>query len=76
MAVPRATAYETDVEVLRRRVCYWQAEAERMREIEIAAQNLIAQKGRHNTEIAYKRLEALLKTPNAGVTSLPHTKGD
>lgn len=30
----------------------------------VAAKNLIAQKGRHNTQIAYERLEASLKTPN------------
>ena len=28
-----------------------------------AAKNLIAQKGRHNTLIAYKRLEQLIKLP-------------
>lgn len=40
------------------------AEFERLREIELAAKNLIAQKGRHNTETAYKRLSDLLVTPN------------
>lgn len=38
----------------------------RLKEIEKAARNLIAQKGRHNTETAYKRLAALL-TPNVKV---------
>ena len=36
-------------------------EIERLRLIETAARNLIAQKGRHNTEIAYKKLEEVLK---------------
>ena len=40
-------------------------EVERLRRIESAAKNLIEQKGRHNTEIAYKRLEDVIKTPNA-----------
>lgn len=34
---------------------------ERLEKIEAAALNLIAQKGRHNTEQAYKRLEEVLK---------------
>ncbi len=33
-----------------------------------AAKNLVAQKGRHNTQKAYERLEALLKTHNAKVS--------
>lgn len=36
-------------------------ELERLRTIEAAAKNLAAVKGRHHTEIAYKRLEATLK---------------
>ena len=40
-------------------------EVRRLRTVEIAAHNLIAQKGRHNTEIAYKRLEEALKSTNA-----------
>ena len=44
-------------------------EVERLRRIESAAKNLIAQKGRHNTEIAYKRLEDVIKTHNAGGNS-------
>lgn len=63
--IPRATAYETDVGVLRNRVNALRVENDRLKEIEIAARNLVAQKGRHNTQIAYERLEALLKTPNA-----------
>jgi len=34
---------------------------ERLTKIEAAARNLIAQKGRHNTEIAYKKLEEALR---------------
>lgn len=36
-------------------------ELERLRKIESAARNLIAQRGRHNTEIAYVRLAEALK---------------
>lgn len=36
-------------------------EIERLTKIEQAALNLIAQKGRHNTEQAYKKLEEALK---------------
>lgn len=36
-------------------------EIARLREIEDAARNLVAQKGRHNTEIAYKRLADALR---------------
>lgn len=36
-------------------------ELERLRRIESAARNLIAQRGRHNTEIAYGRLVEALK---------------
>ncbi len=36
-------------------------EIERLREIESAAKNLVAQKGRHNTQIAYERLVEVLK---------------
>lgn len=49
-------------------------EVERLREIESAAKNLIAQKGRHNTEIAYKRLEDVLKTNRKEKTVTPITK--
>lgn len=42
-------------------------ENKRLRIIEEAARNLCAQKGRHNTEIAYRRLEDAL-TPNAEFT--------
>lgn len=37
------------------------AEVERLHKIEVAAKNLIDQRGRHNTEIAYRRLEAAVK---------------
>lgn len=37
------------------------AEIERLRKIEEAAQNLLSVKGRHHTEQAYKRLEEALK---------------
>ena len=37
------------------------AKIERMEKIESAAQNLVKMKGRHNTEIAYKRLVATLE---------------
>ncbi|MFZ4538945.1 hypothetical protein [Propionivibrio sp.] len=41
-----------------------QEEIDALRVVVIAAENLIAQKGRHNTQIAYKRLvEALKVTP-------------
>ena len=36
-------------------------EIERLRLIEAAAWELIAQKGRHHTEIAYKKLEEVLR---------------
>ena len=36
-------------------------ELERLRKIEAAAKNLIAQKGRHNTEQAYRKLEEAMK---------------
>lgn len=36
-------------------------EIARLRRIESAAQNLIAQRGRHNTEIAYRRLVGAVK---------------
>lgn len=38
-----------------------QAENERLRKIDTAARNLLDQRGRHNTEIAYRRLEAAVK---------------
>lgn len=38
-------------------------EIDRLRKIEAAARNLVAQKGRHHTEQAYQRLAALL-VPN------------
>lgn len=38
-------------------------EIERLRKIEAAAKNLVAQKGRHHTQQAYERLAALL-VPN------------
>ena len=38
------------------------AEIERLQKIESAARNLVAQKGRHNTEIAYKKLVEALAT--------------
>lgn len=37
------------------------ANVERMEKIESAAQNLVKMKGRHNTEIAYRRLVAALE---------------
>lgn len=43
------------------------AEIDRLRRIKAAAQNLMAQKGRHNTEIAYQRLVESL-TPNGEAT--------
>ena len=36
-------------------------EIERLRAIEAAARNLLQVKGRHHTELAYKRLEEVLK---------------
>lgn len=39
-------------------------EAAKLRAIAAAAQNLVAQKGRHNTEIAYKRLEEAVSKIN------------
>lgn len=36
-------------------------EIERLRKIESAARNLVAQKGRHHTEQAYEQLAALIK---------------
>lgn len=47
-------------------------ELERLRDIEAAARNLIAQKGRHNTEIAYRRLVNLV-TPNVQGNRPPRT---
>lgn len=38
-----------------------QGENERLRKIDTAARNLLDQRGRHNTEIAYRRLEAAVK---------------
>lgn len=43
-----------------------QNELARLRNIEAAAKNLVAQKGRHNTQVAYERLVAVLAPPNAG----------
>lgn len=40
-------------------------ELKRLRNIEAAAKNLVAQKGRHNTQIAYERLVIALSPPNA-----------
>ena len=37
------------------------ADVDRLRRIESAARNLIAQRGRHNTEIAYRRLAEVMK---------------
>ena len=47
------------------------AEVRRLRTVETASHNLIAQKGRHNTEIAYKHLEEALKTTNAELCGGP-----
>ena len=44
--------------------CEWREEIARLRKIEAAAKNLVAQKGRHHTEQAYQRLAALV-VPNA-----------
>ncbi len=52
--------------------CY-DEEIARLRDIEAAARNLVAQKGRHNTEQAYQRLAALLM-PNDKVAK-PKTRG-
>jgi hypothetical protein len=41
-------------------------EVNRLRRIEKAARNLVAQKGRHNTETAYHRLEEALMTKAEG----------
>jgi len=41
-------------------------EIDRLRAVEAAARNLVAQKGRHHTQVAYERLAALL----------PETEGD
>lgn len=47
-------------------VCYWRTRAEAL---QCAVENLVAQKGRHNTELAYKRLVDVL-THNAGIERL------
>ena len=49
---------------------------ERLREIEAAARNLVAQKGRHHTEQAYARLAALMvpNVPGKGLAATRPTK--
>ncbi len=43
----------------------WHGERRKREALQHAAENLVAQKGRHNTEIAYKRLvEVLRKLPS------------
>lgn len=49
--------YEHDIEYVR---CSWRERAEA---IESAARNLIKQKGRHNTQEAYKRLVEAVNAP-------------
>lgn len=55
------------IERLRDHVPYYEIEGEaadeieRLQKIEAAARNLIAVKGRYHTELAYKRLEEVLK---------------
>lgn len=43
---------------------FHEKELERLEKVSAAAQNLIDQKGRHHTEIAYQRLAAALKEPS------------
>ena len=45
------------LELLRAKIANLRARCDKAETIAAAARNLIAQKGRHNTEIAYKRLE-------------------
>lgn len=54
----------------------WHSERRKREALQHAAENLVAQKGRHNTEIAYKRLVEVLQTvtSNANVCGLPHGK--
>ena len=42
-------------------VCYWRKRDDEENEVIKAAENLVAQKGRYNTEIAYKRLEEAIR---------------
>ena len=51
----------------------WHSERRKREALQHAAENLVAQKGRHNTEIAYKRLAEVLQTmtPNARSDARP-----
>lgn len=48
------------LERMRLRLEHADEQSKQFAELEAAAKNLIAQKGRHNTQIAYERLAALL----------------
>ncbi len=57
-----AVAAERAAKIARDMVAH-ETEVARLRAIEAAARNLVAQKGRYHTEVAYKRLVEVL-TPN------------
>lgn len=50
--------------------CTTSSEMKRLRKIEAAAMNLVAQKGRHHTEQAYQRLAELV-APNVQIEPTP-----
>jgi hypothetical protein len=58
----QAVAAERTAKIAREMVAH-ESEVARLRAIEAAARNLVAQKGRHHTELAYQRLVEVL-TPN------------
>ena len=66
----RQQDYET-IKALKQELADLRARLEKAEPIVAAALNLIEQKGRHNTEIAYKRLEDVLKTHNAKLAGGP-----
>lgn len=43
----------------------WHGDRRKLEALQLAAENLVAQKGRHNTEIGYRRLVEVLKSMNA-----------
>ena len=51
-----------EIERLRNEYNALKKEVEGMRGVVFSAKNLIAQKGRHNTQIAYERLEDVLRS--------------
>jgi hypothetical protein len=60
MMLPGSTKY-TDKEALFKDITISLKEYHKLCDIEAAAKNLVTQKGRYNTEIAYKKLEEVLK---------------